>query len=532
MIKNKLVLADDTVIDSSVIISCQFVDDVNSGNNLTVGDVTSGELSVTLYGADLVSEGDTFAYHIIEDDIETKIGVFTIDPGSTKTRTQISFTAHDNILKLEKNFSAWLREHQADFPMSVGDIVTQACTLSGVEFYDDSFPNSTLQVNAFYADSITCRTILSWAGQIAGRFLTTTADGQIRFAWYTENTDYCIGGNVTGITNTVPFKQGSCTPATYSTEAIARVQISQSAEDVGVIYPADAEGNCFTIEGNMLLGAMDTASITSCATSLYEQLADVTYTPLSVCIWQGISIRAGDIIRVTDALGVTYKTLVMKSVITTGGAELSSTGDASYGSSVAVANEQFKNMTGKVFEMSKSIDGLNIKAADLEGSITEINASVDGLSSSVASVQNETTDLSNSVSSLKQTSDSLSATISKIEASSEDVVSRVSTIEANERSLELQFESIKNDGVSKVTTTTGFIFDETGLNVSKSGSEMTTIISEDGMKVLKDDQEVLVANNIGVDAVNITVHKYLVIGNNSRLEDYEENRTGIFYIGG
>lgn len=44
-----------------------------------------------------------------------------------------------------------------------------------------------------------------------------------------------------------------------------------------------------------------------------------------------------------------------------------------------------------------------------------------------------------------------------------------------------------DNGVSKVTTATGFTFDETGLTVEKSDSEMKTQITEDGMVVTKDN---------------------------------------------
>lgn len=87
-------------------------------------------------------------------------------------------------------------------------------------------------------------------------------------------------------------------------------------------------------------------------------------------------------------------------------------------------------------------------------------------------------------------------------------------------------------GVSSVTTTTGFTFDATGLLVSKSGSEMTTQITEDGMTVYRDDVAVLTADNSGVEAINLKANTYLIIGENSRFEDYDDNqRTGCFWIG-
>ena len=98
--------------------------------------------------------------------------------------------------------------------------------------------------------------------------------------------------------------------------------------------------------------------------------------------------------------------------------------------------------------------------------------------------------------------------------------------------LKLEIKKEIDNGVSKVETTTGFTFNEEGLTVNKSGSEIKTLITEDGMTVYKNNEAVLRANNTGVDAMNLRATTYLIIGNNSRFEDYDTNRTGCFFIGG
>lgn len=95
----------------------------------------------------------------------------------------------------------------------------------------------------------------------------------------------------------------------------------------------------------------------------------------------------------------------------------------------------------------------------------------------------------------------------------------------------LAIQQEMSNGVEKVVTTTGFIFDDEGLTVEKSNREMKTQITEDGMTVYKNNTAVLTANNKGVDAANLHATTYLIIGKNSRFEDYG-NRTGCFWIGG
>jgi len=99
------------------------------------------------------------------------------------------------------------------------------------------------------------------------------------------------------------------------------------------------------------------------------------------------------------------------------------------------------------------------------------------------------------------------------------------------KDINIGFQEIKDNGVDKVITATGFTFDGEGLTVSKNNSEMSTQISEDGMTVFKNAEEVLIADNQGVKALNLHATTYLIVGNNSRFEDYG-NRTGCFWIGG
>ncbi len=95
----------------------------------------------------------------------------------------------------------------------------------------------------------------------------------------------------------------------------------------------------------------------------------------------------------------------------------------------------------------------------------------------------------------------------------------------------VSISSIIQNGVNKVVTETGFVFDKDGLNISKTGEEMKNLVNNKGIYVSRDGEEVLGADNMGVRTENVAVRKYLVIGKNSRMEDYMENQTGVFYIG-
>ena len=98
-------------------------------------------------------------------------------------------------------------------------------------------------------------------------------------------------------------------------------------------------------------------------------------------------------------------------------------------------------------------------------------------------------------------------------------------------------KKLEQDGVSTIKTTTGYEFGDDGLNITKSNADTSTKITENGMTISRtsDNEEVLIANNDGVDAFNLHAKTYLIIGETSRFEDYVKNskkRTGCFWIGG
>lgn len=88
------------------------------------------------------------------------------------------------------------------------------------------------------------------------------------------------------------------------------------------------------------------------------------------------------------------------------------------------------------------------------------------------------------------------------------------------------------DGINSIETSTGYTFDENGLNIHKDGEQMHNTLDNKGMYVRRDGTDVLTADHEGVNAINLTARQYLTIGDNARFENYSYNRTACFYVGG
>lgn len=169
-------------------------------------------------------------------------------------------------------------------------------------------------------------------------------------------------------------------------------------------------------------------------------------------------------------------------------------------------------------------------------------------SNDVDLVSKEIISVNESVSSLDIKTDNISASVSEIRTiteSSLDSVNNSIEILSNEVSTKMTStdfeikikEVIQENGSSKVVTDeTGYTFDKTGLTIDKTDSETKTQITEDGMTVYQKDGDaenaVLTANSSGVDAKNLHATTYLIIGGRSRFENFGNDRTGCFWIGG
>lgn len=116
-----------------------------------------------------------------------------------------------------------------------------------------------------------------------------------------------------------------------------------------------------------------------------------------------------------------------------------------------------------------------------------------------------------------------------------EIIETSTTLKRDTEKLVFEVNQIVENGVDRVSTRTGYKFDGSGLSITKSGEEMSNVIDNTGMYVMRDGDEILTANNEGVDAVNLHAKTYLIVGaseGRSRFEDYGDNRTGCYWIGG
>lgn len=176
----------------------------------------------------------------------------------------------------------------------------------------------------------------------------------------------------------------------------------------------------------------------------------------------------------------------------------------------------------------------NKKFSEVLGLVDETRKKVDSVESSLKS------EITSTATSLRRDTEQIVANATKtvqknvegsISSLTEQVTAQITAESAKITAIEDRIDA----GAEKVVTETGYTFDANGLNISKAGEEMQNTLDNTGMYVKRNGENILTANNKGVEALNVHVKTQLIIGDGdgrSRFEDYDTDRTGCFWVGG
>lgn len=545
MLKSLIILPDGTELSSGIgtvnaLRDVKLTQCVNAGTELTLGSVCADMIEATLLtpGGQLnVAAGTEVAfYKVDESGNRTKMGLFTLETPTRPSANTYRLTAYDRVSWLDRDLTQWLAG-LTQWPYSLLTFAQMVCNACGLVLKNTEIPNGDFQVPKFSASGITGRRLMQWVAEACGRFCRATADGELELAWYTP-------AEVTLQPSGDWFYYGdSLCYEDYQVAVIDKVQIRQNDRDVGASYGTG--NNVYHITGNILLISDSETVLSGAAKVLYDVLQAVRYTPCRVSLPVNVRIRAGDILQVTDRNGKTFSVYVMNKVQSGHKEILECTGSAFRNSTTEVNNVQYSALSGKVMELQIGMDGLQTKAKELDGRLssaeTAITQNADEISlratkSEVATAETRAVAAAGAEAELKanealhSANEGIDALKTEMEAKFSVMSDEISISIEKTEDIREQVDGIQTGGVSKVRTSTGYTFDETGFTVSKSGREMKTQITEDGMTVYKNDNAVLTANNGGVDAVNLHASTFLIIGGKSRFEKFSDDRIGCFWI--
>lgn len=277
-----------------------------------------------------------------------------------------------------------------------------------------------------------------------------------------------------------------------------------------------SEGGTQYLRDNIFLDLRD--DVVELLEGILTQVQGLTIEQF-VCKWrQNFLLEIGDKISFEAKDGSVINTYLLSDTLTYNGGMVGVTQwehseQSESSSNPSTIGDALKYTYAKVDKVNKEIELVASDVSNNAAQISGLRLATDGIQASV-----------------EKTESKLNSAIDNV---NDNVVSLTKRVEAkmDAEDVQIQISEAMSEGVSAVTTTTGFTFNEEGLTVSKSNSPISTTITENGMTVSRNETALLSCNADGVTARNLHANTYLIVGLYSRFENYGEKRTGCFWIG-
>lgn len=495
MVKHSIILDDGTQIRAGVgepaILSVNLTQTVNSQTQLLPGSVCAAMAKIVLFGQNPIAQGAAFAlWEEREDGAKKALGRFLAEAPECTGANTVSVTAYDTVTLLDRELGDWVAG-LVGWPYTLTELAAMVCRECGVSLGEGEILNGDHPVQKFSAAGVTGRQLLQWIAQASCSFCRADEEGVLRFGWYTPAEKTYTATD---------YYQGGLQAADYTTAPVGRVRISAKEDDVGTVWPPDAgKANTYTLLGNPLLTAETAETLVSVAQNIYKRLQTVSYTPCTLQVPVGTGAEPGQIVSATDKNGRSITVYVMERRREGGREVLTCTGTAGLDSTTAVNNQSFSALSGKVLRLRTDVEGLLAENTDAKGRLAALELNLEGITATVQAAQEEN---KTALTALEQTAQGLSVSV----------------------------QTILDEGVQKVVNEFGLTIDGSAVTIHRQDSEMENRLDEKGMYILKSGGTVLQADADGVQAADVAVRNYLVVGDHARFEDYGSGRTACFYV--
>lgn len=411
MFQDKFVLADGTALQSNI-VGVDWTTSSNSDSDIAPGSVCASAVEIEFWvnsdSALSVTQGTVLTYYKVykadnELDIETKIGVFTCDKPEKTGSNKYKVTAYDNVSLLDVDVTEWL--NALTFPITIKDFATALAAKCELELANEPRLNKDYQIQKFTGSGVNARDLMKMVCSASGCFCNADANGKLLFDWYKKNDRVIISPkksineksfHLFDVVNRslqdnvhrvlISAKSGSDTPdgipyfanqltfSDFVVKAIDKVQVRQSDDDVGVIYPADEQGtNALVIQGNQLLSTTSDAALRPYVKNLYDGLNNITYVPCSnIQTPETLEIKVGDIVTVSDGKNE-FDTWITSVKHSGGKCTFESVGNANRNTTTAVNNGKY-NSKQRILKISATVDGLAVKAEQTAQGISGLSS--------------------------------------------------------------------------------------------------------------------------------------------------------------
>lgn len=560
-------------------------------NGLPLGVLIGRTISIELDNHDeSLSEYDFFGAEIalrlrfqLSASVEkVNVGTFTVLKPQTGGET-IAITATDASWRTDKTYTT-----SVSFPATLGTLLSDACDSCGIPYQSQTFKNSSFVVDALPEGDYTFRQIIGYIAGIAGGNARINRQGYMEIISYDfdhttyhdltdwinltlDTSDITLTGLKTSKTETgedgqqtsAEVLQGAdgyvisvTNPLILGKEADALALMADSlvgksfrkfsgdyigypiADFMDAVKITDRKGNTYwsvitdidfavagmTTFSNSAASAVENAgtypSAESKAVIAARKLVAQERTARETAIAQLNTLLAQSSGMYTTSVpqedGSTIYYLHDKPTLAESTNVMKLTADAI----------GFSTDGGETYPFGLAVNGDTITRI-----LSAVGVNAEWVKVGASSLPDSIDDLSSQLSVMLE---SFTSQFARQQETIDGLQTDMTTIQQNADKITLQVQKIVDDGVDKVTTTTGVTVDGDGLHVGKDGEEMETVVDFDGMEINRNDTTILAVKPSGVEAENVTVRTYLTIGLHARFEDYSNDRdsarTACFFV--
>lgn len=490
----KITLSTGTVIQGKPILEIDFRGGANNkGDAVAIGSAIAASVEINLEASGVELPDKEFGFTV-------ELGLDLTD--STEWLTMGNYMMDDvvdeedriilrGIDAMSKKFD---REYEpldginfTDGAVDSLEFLTAMCSRRGVAA--DFYGLEGIPLLGFNPAGYTERKIIGMVAGLYGRFAVIDRDGILRFRWYTP-VDITIDGD--------SYYDGGLEKAGYGfsvgwlkcfVEPLEETIIEgDDTADQGIYF------ECPWMNQERLV-------------AIWEQVKSFTFHPVSQLAFFGDPrLDPGDIILLTDCSGATVAVPVMSIIHEFDGGirtEITAQGQSKTDVYEGPVQREVRRTTAKIIK----------KQNEIEISISEADKKMSSITLDVNNIKSEVRKQSDTVDKIQQD-------MTSVHQTAEDVSIKV--------------QKIIDNGTSKVTTSMGYTFGDDGMHIAKNGEQISNLVDHTGIHVKRGEEVMLRANASGVNAADVTIRNYLIVGNHARFEDYtdgtDSERTACFWI--
>lgn len=428
---------------------------------------------------------------------------------SNETNGNITIVAYDAMNKATKHKQ---KELAITYPINLAGYASQVATILGTSVAWEAKTGSSFTYYSYtealppnFSGEETLRDVLNDIAEITGTICFIDVEDKIRFKMLNPEPVLDIDKSLY-----FEFKLGDS--ATIS-------QISHATELGDNLTAGNEGGYNAIIRNNAFISLRE--DIPNVLDNLLRGVNGLTFYTYDLK-WRGNpALEIGDKVTVTLKDDSTVDVYYLGETLTYDGGLVATAAykigeSESIDSNPTTIGEAINKTYAKVDKVNQTI---TLYAEKIEGNASDISQIIQDAEKIVASVEGIS-------SAVEEGMEGINDAISVLEEKA--------TVGITKSDVTIAIDKALSNGVEKVETSTGYKFDEDGLTISKSNSEISTQITENGMTVSQGGSTVLSANNNGVNAKNLHATTFLIIGDTSRFETFTEDgetRVGCFWIG-